>query len=253
MKLEEKEWNFINDLLYKIHLTENISEIQMSFLEIIRFLVPYDMATFYLASTNGKHILSDPVGINISEEKLNKYIEYYEEIDYTRWILLSSKSTVHRETDLISELDREEMVYYKEVYLPDNIYFCSYICLVFNGVFVGIVSLYRFKGKVDFAEKELYVLEQIKDHLALRLYRKNIMADLPYLTSQKNIDLRDYTEKYKLTTRETDVFFLLFNELSDEEICSKLFISLSTLKKHILNIYKKLGVKNRLQLYKLVK
>ena len=253
MKLGEKEWVFINDLLYKIHLTENIPEIQKSFLELIRFLIPYDMATFYLASTNGDHILSEPVGINISEEKLNRYIERYEEIDYARWILLSSKSTVYRETDMVSDHDRETNAYYQEAYIPDNIYFSSYICLVHNGIFTGIVSLYRFKDNVDFSERDLFIMELVKDHLALRLYRKNLTNELPYLTTQKHTDLRDYTDQHRLTIREADVFYLLFDELSDDEICAKLFISPSTLKKHILNIYKKLGVKNRLQLYKLVK
>ena len=36
-------------------------------------------------------------------------------------------------------------------------------------------------------------------------------------------------------------------------ICEELAISVNTLKKHILNIYRKLGIKNRVQLFKMIK
>ncbi len=253
MKLEDKEWVFLYDLLYTIHLTEKFSEFQKSFLELIRFLIPYDMASFYLASTNDKHLLADPVGINISKEKMYKYIDRYEDIDFTRWILLGSKSSVYRETDIVSGKDREENIYYKEAYMIDHIEYSAYVTLGYNGLFVGIVSLYRWQGNVDFSEKDLYILELVKDHLALRVFRKNIMKNIPKQTFKQDVDLRDYAKDYHLTIREADVFYLLFEELSDDEICHKLFISSSTFKKHISNIFRKFEVKNRLQLFKLVK
>jgi DNA-binding CsgD family transcriptional regulator len=36
-------------------------------------------------------------------------------------------------------------------------------------------------------------------------------------------------------------------------ICDELSISVNTLKKHILNIYRKLGIKNRVQMFKMIK
>ena len=36
-------------------------------------------------------------------------------------------------------------------------------------------------------------------------------------------------------------------------ICTELMITANTLKKHILNIYRKLGIKNRVQLFKMIK
>ena len=36
-------------------------------------------------------------------------------------------------------------------------------------------------------------------------------------------------------------------------ICDELVITPNTLKKHILNIYRKLGIKNRVQLFKMVR
>jgi DNA-binding NarL/FixJ family response regulator len=64
-------------------------------------------------------------------------------------------------------------------------------------------------------------------------------------------DKIDSKKKYGLTTREWEVAELLVKELSVEEISSKLYISLNTVKKHIVNIYKKVGVSSRRELHKL--
>jgi DNA-binding CsgD family transcriptional regulator len=51
-----------------------------------------------------------------------------------------------------------------------------------------------------------------------------------------------------LTPREAEIVGLVMRGLSNKEIEAKLFISLETVKKHLSAIYRKLGVRNRLQL-----
>jgi len=48
-----------------------------------------------------------------------------------------------------------------------------------------------------------------------------------------------------LTEREAEVLMCIFNRLTNQEISEKLFISLSTTKYHVSNLYLKLDVKNR--------
>lgn len=50
-----------------------------------------------------------------------------------------------------------------------------------------------------------------------------------------------------LSSREIEVLRALIEGLSNKEIGEKLFISVSTVKTHIINIYSKLGVKNRVE------
>ena len=61
----------------------------------------------------------------------------------------------------------------------------------------------------------------------------------------------DMMRRYGLTKREIEVGVLLCRGMSSQEITVSLFISKSTLDKHIYNIYRKTGVKNRTQLVRL--
>jgi DNA-binding CsgD family transcriptional regulator len=54
--------------------------------------------------------------------------------------------------------------------------------------------------------------------------------------------------QYNISPREKEVVRLVLEGRSNQEIGEKLFISLSTVKTHISNIYLKLGVKNRIEL-----
>lgn len=51
-----------------------------------------------------------------------------------------------------------------------------------------------------------------------------------------------------VTPREAEIVGMVMRGFSNKEIEAKLFISLETVKKHLSSIYRKLGVKNRLQL-----
>lgn len=51
-----------------------------------------------------------------------------------------------------------------------------------------------------------------------------------------------------LTKREVEVIELLLQGLSNKEIGNKLFVSESTIKTHLWNVFKKRGVKKRAEL-----
>lgn len=60
-------------------------------------------------------------------------------------------------------------------------------------------------------------------------------------------------EKYNLTQREEELIPLINSGLNNREISEKLFISVSTVKSHIHNIYGKTGVNGRYELFDLIK
>ncbi len=53
-------------------------------------------------------------------------------------------------------------------------------------------------------------------------------------------------EKYELTPREVEILQLISNGLKHKQIAGQLFISESTVKKHLSNVYQKMGVQSNI-------
>lgn len=60
--------------------------------------------------------------------------------------------------------------------------------------------------------------------------------------------LAEYVNRYGLSPREQDIFRLIILGMSNGEIANALYITESTVKFHIGNIFKKTGLANRLEL-----
>ncbi|MBE7648818.1 hypothetical protein F7653_10415 [Tenacibaculum finnmarkense genomovar ulcerans] len=76
------------------------------------------------------------------------------------------------------------------------------------------------------------------------LFSNNIFKEKPTVKEKKEtVDLLE-----KLTNQEKKVVHLINQTKSNKEIAAQLAISLSTLKTHINNIYKKLDIKSRAEL-----
>jgi len=68
------------------------------------------------------------------------------------------------------------------------------------------------------------------------------------LTLAAGESLESIVEFYDLTLREREILRLVLQGASNKDIGQKLFISGSTVRNHIYNIYQKLGVRNRIEL-----
>ncbi len=66
-------------------------------------------------------------------------------------------------------------------------------------------------------------------------------------------NLEHIFDKSKITPREQEIIRLILKGVSNKDIEKKLFISNSTVRNHIYNIYQKLKVQNRLELINLIK
>jgi DNA-binding CsgD family transcriptional regulator len=58
--------------------------------------------------------------------------------------------------------------------------------------------------------------------------------------------------RFHLSRRELDILYYLIGGLSEDKIAEKLYISRQTVHTHIKNIYKKIGIKSRVELYRRV-
>lgn len=243
--LETNDWIILNTIIYKVYTMEDFDGMRKELLEQLKLLVDFDSADFYLASAEDEKKLDRPVMYNCD----SNLSELYEELDYSRGIMLSGKSLIYRETDIISDESRVENEYYKKVYKPNNWHYSLQVVIAKDHHFLGTITFYRTIGKENFKYDDIFVLDMLTDHLAYRMekHKKKLGEDGEKLTVTQAV------EKYGLTRRENTILCNLMQGKENPVICEELTISTNTLKKHILNIYRKLGIRNRVQLFKMIR
>ncbi len=92
----------------------------------------------------------------------------------------------------------------------------------------------------------------------LRIQKENHMEGNRLLVVLSNIAgimweiIREIKCEYKLTEREYEILKLVLMGYDNNEISKEIYISLSTVKKHLANIYDKLGIKNKNQIFNVI-
>lgn len=241
-------WMVITDIIYKIHGVSSIDKMRSILLKQLQWVIPFDRATSYLAANGQDLSLCSPVTLNFPAEYVQQYLKYYHKYDYSRGIKLSANNIVYLDSDICDKKVWLKSTYYEQICKPNAIHHIIHINIAFDNTFLGILSLYRNEASTNFSYRDTFILNQLKDHLALRLYQA-------YHSLEKRpntLSVFDCSVKYQLTAREERVLGLMAKGLTTEEMCGALSITPNTLKKHIMNIYKKLGIKNRVQLLKMV-
>jgi len=244
-KLETNDWIILNNIIYKIYTTDNVDEMRRNLFEELKMIIDFDSADFYLASKEPGHLLCNPITYNCDLD----LSEMYEDIDYSRGIVASGKMLIYRETDIISDEARVDSEYYQKVYKPNNWHFALQMVLARHKKFIGAVTFYRTIGKENFHYDDIFVLDLLKDHLAYRLeqFEKNKEMGIEKYTISEAINV------FNLTKREGEILNFLMEGKDNTDICEKLVITENTLKKHILNLYRKLRINSRTQLFKMIK
>ncbi len=245
MIIQSREAQLISKILYKIYSIEDNLEMRKTFLELMPNLVMCSKATFYLAASDGTHLLQSPAGYRMSDELLNRYLDY-EKYDYMNGIYTNCETEVYRETDFFVDDVRKNSPYFTHLLAPYNMYYSVQISLYYSKRFLGVCTLFRSQEESDFTDHDLFLLSLIKDHLSLRLHMD---YDAP-AQKEPQRDMNQYCRLYNLTLREAEVIQLLFDGLSNEEMADRLHISHYTVQKHISNIYKKLNISSKSQLIK---
>ncbi len=246
-QLENNQWMLINNIVFQINSIEDLTEMRKNFLNLMKLILNFDCADFYMASHLDSHELIEPVYYNYYPKGNENYMERYDGIDYSKGLMFGGKSKVYRESDIISDDTRMKTKYYKKYFEPNGWHYALNMILAYKNKFLGVVTFFRTKEKGDFEYRDVFILDIIKEHLALRLYNNLKGGKL------NKISVSNCAAQYKLTKKEEMVLKNLMEGLDNEEISRRLFITVNTLKKHILNIYRKMNIKNRVQLFKLVK
>lgn len=244
-KLEVKEWMAINRVIYKIYGDEMADTMRLEFLEHLNMFIDFDSAYFYLASKDRELVFENPVAFQCEAAEVLDLSQTEELAE----VVGNCKSITFRETDVVEDEKWPSTLNYKLYYKPNNWHYGLRLVIAMDKRVLGMVSLFRSISKKNFDADDVMMLDLFKDHLALRLSQERNRRNCLNTVSASSFDRT--AEKYDLTKKERIVLEMLSHGESAEQISGELDVSVNTVKKHTVNIYRKLGINKRIQLFQM--
>ncbi len=248
--LKDTEWLTINKILLELYTVNDITHLAEKTMKVLRMLIPYTKGYFIMLDEKQDIRREDAYFVGMDKSESEEYIDDYYEQDYLKYLYEFSAGTcVYQDTSILDEDVRKNTPFYKRFLRPFDIPYGCGIMIIRNGQIIGIFNLFRSEALGDFSEKDIYILNVLKNHI------ENMIVNSMQLSRQQvamENCLQQMKEKYGITDREKDILKLIGEGCSNSEICDKLVVSLSTVKKHVYNIYTKTGVKSRTQLLNLL-
>lgn len=254
-QLMERDWRFMLDAVYRVNSAGSVEILEREALECLDALIPSTQGTFFIAEEDerGHSVYRRAVVIGAQARFMDEFLSGdYDKDPYFRGMQLIPQTEAFRDSDLLPAGYREDCKLYKDIYGPQGIHYALRAYFVHKHKLIGNISIFNAKEDSDFDARSLAILSMLAPHIALKLG-----ALLEEEATRKGIERRNdpasqLMAKRGLTMREQEVVLLIVSGRDDREIADALCISLSTLRKHIYNAYKKLDVNNRVQLCALV-
>lgn len=249
-KLFEKDWLFILDTIYQLHEIGEKEAFQRETLKCLRMSIPYCQGIFYsklMQHESGRLVpLDNPIVIGDEALYLKEFHERYFKDSFFERHMIASRCEVVRDTDVYPEEVRTQTEWYKQIYVKQGIHYALRAVLIYDHQAVGEIDLFRPKSDPDFSDTDMRILDILAPHVAQRLWTLIATDQTPDVAKGLS---SSFFDTFGLTPREGEVIAAIATGEPDCEIARKLCISTSTLKKHIHNAYRKIGVRNRQQLF----
>lgn len=248
--LKESEWNTINNILLELYTIDEITVLSKKVLNVLRILIPFTKGYFLLLDDDQKIDVPESFFLGMNEESVSRYINKYYDKDYLQYLYdFSQETTVYQDSSILEDEIRKNTEFYKNFLLPADIPYGCGILIIKNHSVTGVFNLFRNEALGDFSEKDIYILNVLKKHL------ENIIHNAKKLSRQQVAISKCFelsSEKFGLSDRENEILHLIADGKSNNDICETLNVSLSTVKKHVYNIFNKAGVNSRAQLLNLI-
>lgn len=242
-RLSNVDWIIVTDLIYRMNSASTHRELRQDFLNNIHNAFPFDCASFFTANDFQQDV-PDPVGYNLSDEIKQQYASLKGD-DHLAWAYNLNESIVISDEDFLTDEDRNSD-FFLGVNERNRWRYGLNLCLYYDGVFQGIAAFHNYPSSGDFPARAADILDVLKPHLALALHR--VTLDSKRVLTDKLPNNDSLITQYTLTYREVETLKLILSGIGSNEICDLLSISPNTLKNHLQNIYRKLGVHNRIEL-----
>jgi len=244
----------ILDLAAAIGSTDDKQEIRRTVLETVRRLVWFDTANFWLYPPLAARPADMLVHLDSPQSSLHAYLGHYIRLDEFHQAYNRSRLLIARSTDL---LNYRQWVRYSEYYndflRSSDVYYLLGFDIRDEQMAYGALCLHRGKSRGDFLAEEITALRLLYPHLVNRLRwlyeRQALLARLDAGGCGTAMYQTDYLAL--LTVREREIVQQVLSGMSNREAAKNLGLSVNTVKMHLQNVYQKLGVNRRSQLFTL--
>lgn len=251
--LDDMTWRCISNSVIRINSTTSLADFCQESLVCICRMIPVFQGLISLVRRDGaKRSYSDMYFVGEPPRSWNDvYIdEGLAAEPRIQDLELKLTNSVYRWTDLYSAEERKERPITKRILEPMGIEYGLHAILNNEHGELGEINIYRTPSEGDFTDREKEILEIFSNHITPRLA---ILIEAhegrSNLTGTQKIPDSDLAEFEKLLTRREHQILMLASEgLKNDEIAKRLHLSPTTVKKHVQNGYKKLGVSSRAQL-----
>ncbi len=247
--LSEKEFLMLNDIVKDVHASKSLEELGQNLLHLLRKLIPFSSAVFTVLDPENP-LYVDPVKsvcVDASLDSLRAYNEYVS-MDFTNPAFSYPKSSSFRDSDIITEAEKGNTGFYNKWMKDRGLEYSGGIVVKTPKGNMASVTIYRSRFNGPFTEREMMILDMLIGHM------EDITARFLDPEKQEAVFSMDYDKDLRygsLSNREKEIFHCLMKRYSNEEIGDELCISISTVKKHIHNIFTKFDVNSRRQLVSL--
>lgn len=215
-------------------------EFAITFIRLAERICHYDQAIAFFHDLNGKIAGVYSIGTDEGwlESYLNYYIELYPEFDVTTTAKPKIQYFVNSIIDFDSFPDSE---FKRDYFDAVNLKYTWPI------IFYGMNDEQRITICLDRRRKQAYTKEE-RETIMLAYPILNNMVRNFFFTDSQDADSETVWKEYGLTKREIEVADFLCKGMKSSRISSTLFIAEGTTRKHIANIYSKVGVKSQQEL-----
>lgn len=244
-RLSERTWQHILDSIYRANATSDIETFQYEVLSCLRSLTPNYQGSFSLINVDqGIAHSSRPVIVGAEAHLLDKFSNNYDDDPYFSGTYLKTTSHAFRDRDIIPDHVRETSPVWNEIYEPERLAYALRTLLAHDNTIIGEIALFNTKEDGEFSDRDVQISNLLAPHFALKL-----ASLIEEERAQQSIpNAKSIIKESRLTLREQEIIEKILAGLSEQQIASELCISLSTVKKHVYNGYRKLNVSNRIQL-----
>ncbi len=249
--LKESEWDTINTILLELYTCGDTIKLAEKMLFSLKPLISF---------TKGYFVQTDEINVaapkrswflGFKESQISAFREKEFRKDYHAKLLgmREGAAVAFRDTALMDEEKRFSSAFFRNFLKPAGMYYGAGIFLKHQEA-ACLFCLYREKEAVDFSKRDMHILDILTAHL------ENIVSSAANKSGGKNDSSQEIFENciskaakaFLLSGRETEILRLIANGKSNNEISEELCVSLSTVKKHVYNIFNKAGVNSRTQL-----